>query len=118
MHDGDVRCALKFEDVAVLVGEEVFIVEVHELPGRAAILSKQLAAGRLRPPPHECTVILRGGGSKAVRDNSQGLGQGRVKDQGITAKPYPADARRQRETIQTARRQHLGLVGADPWGIN
>ncbi|XP_026279356.2 uncharacterized protein LOC113207164 [Frankliniella occidentalis] len=60
--DGDpVKSSLRFEDVGLFVGAETFVVEVHadELPGRVAVLARQLSAGRLRPPAHVCVLALR-----------------------------------------------------------
>lgn len=57
----EVRSLMLFDDVALLVGAEVFVLEVHvdELPGRVAVLGRQLSAGRLRPPPYYCCLAVR-----------------------------------------------------------
>ncbi|XP_034251040.1 E3 ubiquitin-protein ligase SIAH2-like [Thrips palmi] len=60
---GEAQSLMQFQPqpLAVLIGAEVFVLEVHvdELPGRVAVLSRQLSAGRLRPPPHCCTLTVR-----------------------------------------------------------
>ena len=58
--------ALEAAAVAVLVGGEVFVVAAHPLPGRVAVLTRQLGAGRLRPPPHLSAVTITDKAGKAV----------------------------------------------------
>ncbi|KAK3923110.1 E3 ubiquitin-protein ligase sina [Frankliniella fusca] len=59
--DEAVKSSLRFEDVGLFVGAEAFVLEVHadELPGRVAVLVRQLSAGRAHPPAHCCVLALR-----------------------------------------------------------
>ncbi|KAK3918252.1 E3 ubiquitin-protein ligase sina [Frankliniella fusca] len=59
--DDAVKSSLRFEDVGLFVGAEAFVLEVHadELPGRVAVLVRQLSAGRAHPPAHCCVLALR-----------------------------------------------------------